>query len=116
MSTPSLRRLWSIYKAILIEGGATRREQIVAQGAFYSGAWGILESLNQLVKDGDTAELERVIRRHASTISDDSGRRFAQAAALDGSCTVRAMPSWALAPSWTRGAGCRTGTIKFGDR
>lgn len=67
-STPSLRKLWAIYKAILAEGGATRRDQIIARGAFHSGAWGILQSLNHLLKSGEVEEPEPVVARHARTI------------------------------------------------
>jgi hypothetical protein len=67
-STPSLRKLWIIYKAILVKDGMSRRDQIIAQGAFYSGAWGVLETLNELVKDGEIEKLQRAISRHSRTI------------------------------------------------
>jgi hypothetical protein len=37
-STLSLRRMWTMYKKLLIEDGMSRRDQVLAQGAFYSGA------------------------------------------------------------------------------
>jgi hypothetical protein len=35
---------------------------IIAQGPFYSGAWCILEVPNELAKEGDVEELQRVLR------------------------------------------------------
>ena len=66
--TPSLRKLWTVYKAILVKDGMSRRDQIIAQGAFYSGAWGILQTLEDILKDGDVEGLQRVIHRHGRTI------------------------------------------------
>jgi hypothetical protein len=66
--TPSLRRLWSMYKKLLIEDGVSRRDQVLAQGAFYSGARCILKVLDHLVEAGDVDELQRVVRRHGRTI------------------------------------------------
>jgi hypothetical protein len=37
-STLSLRRMWTMHKKLLIEDGMSRRDQVLAQGAFYSGA------------------------------------------------------------------------------
>ena len=67
-STPSLRRLWTMYKKLLVEDGMSRRDQIIAQGAFYSGARFVLRVLEHLVEDGAIDELQRVIRRHGRTI------------------------------------------------
>ncbi|MFZ1905196.1 MAG: hypothetical protein WAU56_07375 [Steroidobacteraceae bacterium] len=67
-STPSLRRLWSLYKKLLAEEGLTRRELVLAQNAFYAGARAILKVLGYLVERGDMDEVERVIHRHARTI------------------------------------------------
>jgi alkylated DNA nucleotide flippase Atl1 len=66
-STLSLRRMWTMYKKLLIEDGMSRR-QVLAQGAFYSGARCVLKVLDHLVEDGDVDELQRVIRRHGRTI------------------------------------------------
>ena len=66
--TPSLRRPWTIYKAILVKDGMSRRDQIIAQCAFYSGARCVLKVLDHLVEDGDLEEVLRVIRRHGRTI------------------------------------------------
>jgi hypothetical protein len=35
--TPSLRRMWTTYKKLLVEDGMSRRDQVLAQAAFYSG-------------------------------------------------------------------------------
>jgi hypothetical protein len=57
-----------MYKEILVEDGESRRDQILAQGAFYSGARCVFKVLDYLVEDGDVDELQRVIRRHGRTI------------------------------------------------
>jgi hypothetical protein len=67
-STLSLRRMWTMYKKLLIEDGMSRRDQVLAQGAFYSGARCVLKVLDHLVEHGDADGLERVIRRHGRTI------------------------------------------------
>lgn len=67
-STPSLRRLWTMYKKLLVEDGLGRRDQVLAQAAFYSGARGVLKVLGYLAERGETDELERVVRRHARAI------------------------------------------------
>jgi hypothetical protein len=67
-STPSLRRMWTMHKKLLIEDGTSRRDQILAQGAFYSGARCVLEVLDHLAERGDVEELQRVIRGHGRTI------------------------------------------------
>jgi hypothetical protein len=66
--TPSLRRMWTMYKNLLVEDGMSRRDQVLAQGAFYSGAQCVLKVLDHLVEAGDIDELQRVIRRHGRTI------------------------------------------------
>ena len=50
---PSLRRMWTMYKKLLVEDGATRRDQILAQGAFYSGARCVLKVLDHLAEAGE---------------------------------------------------------------
>jgi hypothetical protein len=67
-STLSLRRMWPMCKKLLIEDGMSRRDQVLAQGAFYSGARCVLKVLDHLIEDGDVDELQRVIRRHGRTI------------------------------------------------
>jgi hypothetical protein len=39
-----------MYKKILVEDGASRRDQLLAQGAFYSGARCVLKVLDHLVE------------------------------------------------------------------
>lgn len=67
-STPSLRRLWTMYKSLLVEDGMSRRDQMLAQAAFYSGARCVLKVLGYLVEAGDVEELQRVVGRHARGI------------------------------------------------
>ena len=67
-ATPSLRRMWTVYKRLLVEDGFGRQDQIVAHGAFYSGARCVLKVLDHLVEGGEVDELHRVIRRHGRTI------------------------------------------------
>jgi hypothetical protein len=67
-STPSLCRMWTMYKKLLVEDGMSRRDQVLAQSAFYSGARGVPRMLGHLLEDGDIDELHRVIRRHGRTI------------------------------------------------
>ena len=67
-ATPSLRRMWTLYKSLLVEDGFGRHDQILAQAAFYSGARCVLKVLDHLVQGGQVDELQRVIRRHGRTI------------------------------------------------
>jgi len=63
--------MWTIYKKLLIEDGMSRRDQVLAQGALYSGARCVLRILDHLIEHGVPDELERshpVIRRHGRTI------------------------------------------------
>jgi hypothetical protein len=67
-STPSLRRLWTMFKKLLIADGLSRRDQALSQAAFYAGARAILKVLGHLAERGDSEELNRVVRRHARGI------------------------------------------------
>lgn len=67
-STPSLRKMWTFYKHMLVKDGFNRRDQILAQGAFYSGARCVLRVLDHLVEFGEIDEPQRVVRRHGRTI------------------------------------------------
>jgi hypothetical protein len=67
-SRPSLRRLWTMYKKLLVEDGLGRRDQVLAQSAFYAGARGVLKVLNHLLEHGEDEELRRTIQRHARQI------------------------------------------------
>ncbi len=60
--------MWTMYKKLLVEDGMSRRDQVLAQAAFYSGARGVLRVLDHLVEAGDVDELQRVIGRYARTI------------------------------------------------
>ena len=57
-----------MYKKLLVEDGLSRRDQVLAQAAFYSGARAVLKVLGYLAERGDVDELERVVRRHARAI------------------------------------------------
>jgi hypothetical protein len=72
-TTPSLRRMWSIYKKLLVEDGMSRRDLVLAQGAFYAGARCVLKVLGHLVEEGDVEELQRVVSHHARTIRSLQG-------------------------------------------
>ena len=74
-STPSLRSISTMYKKLMVEDGASRRDQVLARGAFYSGARCVLEVLNHFVEGGEVEELQRVISRHARTIRRLQGLR-----------------------------------------
>ena len=74
-STPSLRRMWTMYKKIMIEDGMSRRDQIVTQGAFYCGARCVMKVLDHLIEGGEVEELQRVIRRHGRTIRVITGQK-----------------------------------------
>ena len=68
-STPSLRRMWTMYKRLLAEDDdISPRDLVLAQEAFYSGARGVLKMLDFLIEHGELEELQRVIRRHGRTI------------------------------------------------
>jgi hypothetical protein len=41
--------MWTMYKKLLIEDGVSRRNQVLAQGAFYSGARCVLKVLDHLL-------------------------------------------------------------------
>jgi hypothetical protein len=74
-SSPSLRRLSTMYKKLLINDGLGRRDQVLAQGAFYSGARAILKVLNHLLEHGQDDELRRTIQRHGRQIKALQGPR-----------------------------------------
>jgi hypothetical protein len=46
----------------------SRRDQVLAQSAFYGGARCVLKVLDHLVEGGEIEELQRVVRRHGRTI------------------------------------------------
>src|SRR4029077_2419620 len=75
-STPSLRFMWAVYKQLLVEEGRTsRREQLIAQAAFYSGARCVLKVLDHLAENGQVDELQRVVRRQGRAIRRLQGKQ-----------------------------------------
>jgi len=68
-STPSLRRMWRMYKALLAEDPEIdRRDIVLAQTAFYTGARGILKVLDFLIERGEYDEVHRFIAQHGRQI------------------------------------------------
>jgi hypothetical protein len=61
-STPSLRRMWVMFKQLLAEEDLDRRELIPAQTAFHTGARGTLRIMGHLLERGDYDELHGLIR------------------------------------------------------
>ncbi len=55
--------MWTIYKKLLVEDGISRRDQVLAQGAFYSGARCVLKVFDRMAVHGDVEELHRTIGR-----------------------------------------------------
>lgn len=67
MKMPTIRRMWLFYKRdVLREMGITRRDevQVLAQNAFYFGAYSTLQALATLLEDGDVGQVHDVIERH----------------------------------------------------
>jgi hypothetical protein len=73
--TPSLRRMWMMYKVLLAADSISRREQVLAQGAFYAGGRCVLKVLNHLLEHGDDEELRRTIQQHGRQIKALQGLR-----------------------------------------
>ena len=67
--------MWTMYKALLVHDGLSRRDQILAQGAFSSGARCVFKVLEHLIEGGNLEELQRVIRRHGRTIRVSQGEQ-----------------------------------------
>ena len=74
--TLSLRRLWTMYKRVVIAGGirAGKRDLAIAHTAFYAGARGTLKVLAHLLEHGDD-ELRWTIERHSWQIRANQGLR-----------------------------------------
>lgn len=66
--TPTSAACGTMYKKLLVEDGIGRRDQVLAQAAFCSGARCVLKVMGYLVEGGEIDELQRVISRHARTI------------------------------------------------
>jgi hypothetical protein len=71
---PSLRRMWTMYKKLLVEDGATRRDQILAQGAFYSGARCVLKVLDHLAEAGELSHPVAAAVTAHKQLPDRTGR------------------------------------------
>ena len=72
----SLRRLWMLYKGLAMEHGTnSRRDLILMQDAFYSGARGVLKVPEHMLRHGKQEELNEAIRRHGRQIDRIRGRR-----------------------------------------
>jgi len=71
----SLRRMWVMYKKMLIaEGDIDRQELILAQTAFYSGARGVLKVLDSMMQQGKIAKMHAIIDRQARQIEKIQGK------------------------------------------
>ena len=55
--------------------GGSKRDLVVAQVAFYSGARAVLKVLDHMSSKGDFAEVQRTIERHGRQINRLQGRR-----------------------------------------
>ena len=64
-----------MYKKLLLEDGLGRRDQVLAQAAFYSGARAVLKVLAYLLEHGEDDELRRTIERHGRQIRALQGLR-----------------------------------------
>jgi hypothetical protein len=61
---PSTRRLWTMYKQVLMEDGFFgRRDLILAQGAFYAGVRATWKVLGHLAEDEEPEALLRLIEK-----------------------------------------------------
>jgi hypothetical protein len=69
--TPSLRRLWKMYKALLAQDEAIdRRDLVLAQDSFYNGARAILRVQAFLIERGRYDELHAMIENHGRHIDN----------------------------------------------
>jgi hypothetical protein len=76
-SSPSLRRLWAMYKRIASSDGShSKRDLLVAQAAFYASARGIGRVLARLLERGDYEELHSVIKSHNRLVTKLQERRL----------------------------------------
>jgi hypothetical protein len=70
MSTPSLRQLW-LYKALLSRNEELgRRDLVLAQDAFYTGARGVLKVQAYLLERGRYDELHAMIGKYGRQIDN----------------------------------------------
>ena len=76
-TTLSLRRLWAIYeRTSIMAGSGGKRDVVITQRAFYSGARGVLKVLAYLLERGEVDELHETIRRQGRQIEKIRGRRL----------------------------------------
>jgi hypothetical protein len=69
-ATLSLRRMWKVYKQAMIDAGnVDRRDQALAQDAFYGGARGVLMILDYLAQSGEIEELHDTVSRFGRQIT-----------------------------------------------
>jgi hypothetical protein len=67
--TPSLRHLWTMCEKLLAsEEDIDRRDRVLAQSAFYTGARGILKVQSYLLERGRYDELHAMIENHGRQI------------------------------------------------
>jgi len=53
---PSLRRMWTMYRKLLVEDGISRCNQLLAQAAFYSGVRCVPKVLQHRLERGQDDE------------------------------------------------------------
>ena len=71
MATPTLRQLWRLYKAyVTTEPDIARRDMVLAQSSFYSGARAILRVQAHLLERGRYDELHSMIEKHGRQIDN----------------------------------------------
>ena len=69
--TPSLRRLWTMYKALLAsDDEIDRRDLVLAQTSFYTGARAILKIQAYLLERSRYDELHAMIEKHGRQIDN----------------------------------------------
>jgi hypothetical protein len=71
--TLSLRRYWVMYKRTMRPLRYSRREEIIAQNAFYMGARVTMKVLNRMIEIDESEEALKAIQRHARTIQTLQG-------------------------------------------
>jgi hypothetical protein len=76
MTKLSLRRLWTLYKAVAkAHGTSSKWELVLLQDAFYGGARGVLKVLAYMIEQGEQDEMLRAIERHGRQINRIQGLR-----------------------------------------
>ena len=70
-ATPSLRRLCTMFKALLAtEEDIDTRELVLAQNAFYTGARAVLKVQAYLLERGRYDELHAMLEKHGRQINN----------------------------------------------